>query len=223
LETLHEDNVLNRFLNIVQETPNSKNAIGVNLSVQNGISFLVLNEVSSKKVIKFQDFNLQNVLTLMLNDPIREKLIENFKNKYPEIYNELESNSYDIYGTLCAILELDEKNFEGLSNKAFEFHGNGGLKIDMNFSDAGFDYTALIGSVISFKLAGVDTHYLAYSIFEAYGDMTILTLNQLKTKFKIDNFVMMGDMFENSIIYSRILSKFQLSKPFFSKDIAFDD
>ena len=223
LEPLHKENVLNRFLNIVQETPNPKNAIGVNLSVQNGISFLVLNEVASKKVINFQEFHLQNVLTLMLNDPIREKLIENFKNKYPEIYNELESNNYDIYGTLCAILELDEKNFESLSDKAFEFHGNGGLKIDMNFSDDGFDYTALIGSVISFKLAGVDTHYLAYSIFEAYGDMTILTLNQLKTKFKIDNFVLMGDMFENSIIYSRILSKFQLSKPFFSKDIAFDD
>jgi hypothetical protein len=223
LKNLNEDKVLNRFLNIVQETPDSKNAIGANLSVKNGISFTVLNEVSSKKVISFQEFQLNDILLEMLNDPIRNKLIKNFANKYPEKYEDLKSNDYDIYGTLCVILDLNVKSFESLSDKALEFHGNGGLKIDMNFKDGGFDYSSLIGSVISFKLAEVDTHYLAYSIFEAYGDMAIATLNQLKTKFKITNFVMMGDMFENSIIYSRILSKFQLSNPFFSKDIAFDD
>ena len=223
LENLNEDNVLNRFLNIVQETPNSKNAIGANLSVKNGISFTVLNEVASKKVINFEEFNLKEVLLQMLNDPIRNKLIKNYASKFPEKYEDLKSNDYDLYGTLCVLLDLKEKNFESLSDKALEFHGNGGLKIDMNFKDGNFDYSALLGSVISFRLADVDTHYLAYSIFEAYGDMTITTLNQLKKKFKIENFVMMGDMFENSIIYSRILSKFQLSNPFFSKDIAFDD
>jgi len=223
LEKLDDDSVVNRFLNIVKETTNPKNAIAANLSVKNGISFLVLNEVASKKVINFDTFNLQDVLAKMSNDTTRVKLLENFKNKFPKIFNDLETNAYDIYGTLCVILELEEKSFESLSDKSFEFHGNGGLKIDMNFTDDGFDYSSLIGSVISFKLAGVDTHYLAYSIFEAYGDMAITTLNQLKTKFKIENCIMMGDMFENSIIYSRILSKFQLSNPFFSKDIAFDD
>ena len=183
----------------------------------------MLNEVASKKVINFEEFNLKEVLLQMLNDPIRNKLIKNYANKYPEKYEDLKSNDYDVHGTLMCILDLDVKNFESLSDKALEFHGNGGLKIDMNFTDGGFDYSSLLGSVISFRLADVDTHYLAYSIFEAYGDMTIATLNQLKKKFKIDNFVMMGDMFENSIIYSRILSKFQLSNPFFSKDIAFDD
>lgn len=223
LENLDEDKVLNRFLNIVKETPNPKNAIGVSLSATNGISFLVLNEVASKKVITFDEFNLKDVLLDMLNDPIRGKLLKNYAEKFPTQYEKLKSNEYDIYGTLCEILDLKEKNFESLSDKAFEFHGNGGLKIDMNFKEGGFDYSSLIGSVISFKLADVDTHYLAYSVFEAYGDMIISTLNQLKTKFKISNFVMMGDMFENSIIYSRILSKFQLSHPHFSKSIAFDD
>ena len=223
LENLHEDKVLNRFLNIVQETPNTKNAIGVNLSVKNDISFIVQNEVASKKVISFQEFNLQEVLIKMINDPIRNKLITNYANKFPEKYEDLKSNDYDVYGALCVLLDIKGKNFESLSDKALEFHGNGGLKIDMNFTDAGFDYSSLLGSVISFKLADVDTHYLAYSVFEAYGDMVITTLNQLKTKFKIDNIVMMGDMFDNSIIYSRILSKYQLSNPFFSKDIAFDE
>ena len=66
-------------------------------------------------------------------------------------------------------------------------------------------------------------HYLAYSIFEAFADMSITTLNQLKSKFKCENFVMMGDMFQNSVLYSRILSKFQLSNPYFSKSFAIND
>ncbi|MDC0932625.1 hydrogenase [Arcobacteraceae bacterium] len=223
LENLDEDRVLNRFLNIVNETPKPELAIAANLSVKNGISFIVKTEVASKKAITFQDFHLETVLLEMLNDPIRNKLIRNYAKKFPDKYENLKSGNYDIFGTLCVILDLEETSFESLSDKALEFHGNGGLKIDMNFKDSGFDYSSLLGSVISFKIADVDTHYLAYSVFEAYGDMIISTLNQLKTKFKIDNFVMMGDMFENSIIYSRILSKFQLSKPFFSKDIAFDE
>ena len=93
----------------------------------------------------------------------------------------------------------------------------------MNFNDDGFDFVSFFGSIMSFKLANTDTHYLAYSVFEAFGDMSITTLNQLKTKFKIDNFIIMGDMFDNSVLYSRILSKFGANKPFFSKYYALDD
>ncbi len=104
-----------------------------------------------------------------------------------------------------------------------EFRGNGGLKIDMHYIEGGFDYVSLVGSVMSFKLAETDEHYLAYSIFEAFGDLAISTLNQLKTKFKIHNFIMLGDMFDNSVLYSRILSKFGMQKPYFSKSYALDD
>jgi len=93
----------------------------------------------------------------------------------------------------------------------------------MNYLNNGFDYVSFIGSIMSFKLAATDNHYLAYSIFEAFGDMAISTLNQLKEKLKIENFIMMGDMFDNSILYSRILSKFAMSKPHFSKSYALDD
>ncbi len=67
-----------------------------------------------------------------------------------------------------------------------------------------------------------ENHHLAYSIFEAYGDMTISTLNQLKQKFKIDNFILFGDIFSNTILFNRVLSKFTISKPYFSRSIALD-
>jgi len=224
LLNLDSDKAINRFLNISKEAGYEKNSIGVSLSNKDGISFMLANTAGVKKVIKFQPFRLGNVLEYMSKDENKSKLLSNFAKKYPQIMQELsQNNEYGMFETITAILELEEKSFESMSDKALEFHGNGGLKIDTNFSDEGFDYISFIGSIMSFKLAGVDEHYLAYSIFEALGDMAVLTLSQLKIKFKVDNFIMMGDMFENSVLYSRILSKLQLNHPYFSKGFALDE
>ena len=224
LEELSDEPDLNRFLNISKEAGFVKNAIGASLSLEHGISFMATNELGSKKVLKVQPFVLSEVLELMRADEKKSKLLVNFEKEYPEVIEEMNSNpNYGMFETIASILELKHKGFEAVSDKSFEFRGNGGLKIDMFFNDTGFDYVSFIGSIMSFKLAGSDEHYLAYSIFEAIGDMTINSLNQLKTKFKIDNFVMTGSMFENSVLYSRILSKFQLSNPYFSQLFALDD
>ena len=224
LQDLDSDNVINRFLNISKEAGFENGSIAANLSTRNSISFVVSNEVGAKKVINFQEFKAKDVLDLMNQDETKSRLLSNFTKKYPTIMEELANNNdYDMFETIATILELNDKSFDGVSDKSLEFHGNGGLKIDANFNDDGFDYPSFIGSIMSFKLADTDEHYLAYSAFEAFGDMTISTLNQLKAQFKINNFVMMGDMFENSVLYSRILSKFELSKPYFSKGFALDD
>ena len=224
LEELNDDTVLNRFLNISQEAGFVSNSIGASLSVKNGISFMVSNRVEAKKVLSFQPFVLQDVMKLMREDDKKQKLLVNFEKTYPDIIKELDENGeYGLFETLACILELSSRTFEAVSDKSLEFRGNGGLKIDTFFNDNGFDYVSFIGSIMSFKLAGTEEHYLAYSTYEALGDMTISTLNQLKTKHKINNFVMMGDMFENSVLHSRIISKFSLSNPYFSKGFALDD
>ncbi|MBU1659084.1 hydrogenase [bacterium] len=224
LQNLDADNVINRFLNISKEAGFEKASLGASLSTRNGISFLLSNETGNKKVINFQPFRLKDVLELMHQDENKSRLLPNFAKKYPQIMEEFSKNdAYGLFETIAAILELKEKSFESLSDKSLEFHGNGGVKIDTNFGDNGFDYVSFIGSIMSFKLANTKEHYLAYSLFEALGDMAIATLSQLKTKFKINNFVMMGDMFENSVLYSRILSKFQQNNHYFSKGFALDD
>jgi hydrogenase maturation factor HypF (carbamoyltransferase family) len=224
LENLDEDNTINRFLNLCNDANYENVAIGANLSYTNGISFLAKTEVATKKVITFQDFILEELIQQMKDDEIRSKLLSNFSTKYEDRMRKLEeSNGIDLFETLCIILDIPKPSFESLSDKALEFRGNGGLKVDIDFSDDKIDYSSIVGSVMSFILAGADTHYIAYSIFEAYGDMTISTLNQLKKTFKINNIIMMGDMFENSVLYSRILSKYQLANPFFSKQFALDD
>ena len=224
LEALDDDAVINRFLNISKEAGFVGSSIGASLSAEHGISFLVSSRVEAKRVLSFQGFRLGDVLAAMQADDKKQKLLLNFEKTYPDIIKEMSENSeYNLFEALATIFELESKTFESVSDKSLEFHGNGGLKIDTFFNEDGFDYVSFLGSIMSFKLAGTDEHYLAYSTFEALGDMTISTLNQLKTKHKIQNFVMMGNMFENSVLHSRILSKFQLSNPYFSKGYAIDD
>jgi len=224
LINFNEDKQLNRFLNIANEMGNKNEAIGAYISVTNGISFMASTDVGEQKVLKFQEFNLEQLLINMKNDENKSKLLNNFTKKYEKIIEILEENTkFNMFEALSVVLELDEYSFEALSDKSLEFRGNGGLKIDMNFNEDGFDFVSFFGSIMSFKLADTDNHYLAYSIFEAFGDMSISTMNQLKNKLKIENFIIMGDMFENSILYSRILSKFSTNNPFFSKYYALDD
>jgi len=226
LENLHNDKQVNRFLNIAKEANFTNGVIGANLSTT-GINFMVSNEIDSRKVIKFQEFKLADFFFGVHNDGIRVKLIGNFYDKYPHIEEKLDQLvNTDLFSLICILLDIEYKEnyaFEALCDKSFEFRGNGGLKIDTHYNSEGFDYTSFLCSLISFRLAGAETHYIAYSIFEAFGDMAITTLNQLKEKFKIDNIIMQGDMFANSVLYSRILSKYQLANPYFAKAIALDN
>ena len=221
LSSLNENSVLNRFLNIAQEAA-IKRALGVNLSAENSISFLVTDKDQTNIALNFGKFDLKKILDEFAEK--KPKLLSNLNEKYPQLLNELNQNpQYDFFEALSIILELDDKGYDSLSNKSLEFHGNGGLRIDTFFKEDGFDFASFVGSVISFKLGGSDDHYLAYSIFEALADMAISALNQLKDKYKISNFIMMGNMFENSVLHSRIISKFSQANPYFPKALPIDD
>ncbi|MDX9744180.1 MAG: hypothetical protein RBT59_10205 [Arcobacteraceae bacterium] len=153
------------------------------------------------------------------NDANKSQLLINFEKKHPHIIEKLfATQTNDLFEAIAIILELND-SFERVSDKSLEFRGNGGVKMDTNFTDGGMDYGAFLSTMMSFKLADTPNAYLAYSVFESLADMIISILHQLNTTFKNEHFIMMGNMFENSVVYSRILSKFSLSNPYFSKEI----
>jgi hypothetical protein len=220
---LSGDKVLNRFLNITRDAGFYKNALGVCMSSQNGVAFVLSGAKEDRAVLSFIPFVFSEVWLCMESDEVRSRLLVNFAKKHPQIYKELKEGDFNLFETLCVVLGLNEHSFEALSDKSLEFHGNGGLKFDMFFNENGFDYMAFLASVMSFRIAEENTAYLAYSIFEAFADMAMNTLSQLKQKFLTEHFVLFGDMFANSVLLSRILSKFQTQNPYFSKQFALDD
>ncbi|WP_456394111.1 hydrogenase [Nitratifractor sp.] len=221
LEPLHEDPLLNRFLNIAAEAGFDE-AIGAALSRRHGIAFPLMNFEGLRKAIAFAPFNKEATIAAMMGDERRRTLLERFASAFPETSVRLAEEDLGLFEVIAMILGLESADYETLMEKALEFHGNGGLKIDMNFTEEGFDYAAMLGSIMSFRLAGTEPHYLAYSVFEAFGDMAVSVLGQLKREFKIDRFILQGDLLGNPVLLSRILSKFQISTPYLSTRIALD-
>jgi len=220
LKNLNENKLINRFLNILDEA-NFNSAVGIYLNTKK-ISFLIKNEIGVKEVLKIDNFDNLDVFKEFEKDEIRNKLLNNFKNKFSKIYDEITTKELSFFEVIAKIIEI-EGDFEEVSDKSLEFLGNGGLKIDFGFEDEKFDYVSLLGSLMSFKLAGVENHYLAYSFFEGLGDFSINIANQLKNKFKIKEITFFGEMLSNNVLYSRILSKSGLNSPYFAQLIAFDE
>ncbi len=61
LTNLNEKRDINRFLNIADSIECKNNAIGAYLSVKNGISFMVSNDIGCQKAITIDDFSLERV------------------------------------------------------------------------------------------------------------------------------------------------------------------
>lgn len=214
LDNLNSNQLFNRFLNIKNEA-NFEEVIGINFDTTN-ISFLHTKGNETKEIIAFQKFELNRVVNSIKDK--NSKLYKNFAMKFPDIIKNLESyNDLDFFSTISLILNLDQFSFETLSDKSCEFRGNGGMKLDTYFDEEGFDYRSFIASVMVFLLAESRKSHIAYSVFESLADMGIYVANQLSNKLGTKNFIVMGDIFSNNILYGRILTKFSISKPFFSK------
>ncbi len=150
---------------LAQNSSFGKKAIGVHFDTR--LYFLYYNEKNIITVIPPNPFNpkelFKNISTLREGS---DRLVENFRQKFPKIYRELlelkETSS--IFEVVAIILELEEKSLESLLNRALEFMGKGGIKIDMNVRDNRFDNYAFLASIMSYRIAGADESLIAFSI-----------------------------------------------------------
>ena len=218
LQNYNDDTVINRFINIQKEFGLNKGSIGLYANTQE-ISFVATSPSKTGRILEFNHFDANTELELLLSK--RAKLIDNFNEKFPNILN-TDMTNFTLFEVIATILDL-EPTFEALSDKSLEFRGNGGVKIDTKYKNDLFDYGAFIGSIISFRLAGTPTHYIAYSVFESLADFFIIIYQESKSKIKVDDFIIFGDMFSNNVLYSRILSKMSVKKPYFSQMFALDE
>jgi hypothetical protein len=136
-----------------------------------------------------------------------DRLMENVQKKFPEIFGvitELEESNATLFEATAMILGLEEKSFEGVMKEALKFIGKGGLQIDMKVDDNRFNHIAFLSSIISYKIAGVDSVYLSYSIFESFGDYFSELLNEIKSKTKASEIVLCGSYFAGQSLFSRL-------------------
>ncbi|WP_300369420.1 hypothetical protein [Hydrogenimonas sp.] len=139
-----------------------------------------------------------------------DQLVANFESKYPKLAERLfgSEGARNIFEAAAVIMDLPEKDFDAIGREAMKFQGKGGLQIDTKVDGNRFDPYAFAASLISYRLAGVESVLLAYSIFESFGDYVVEIASQLKVKAKAEHIVLCGRAFGNPSLFSRVQKKF---------------
>ncbi len=148
-----------------------------------------------------------------------DRLVKNFRVRFPALYDRLDSLSgeIDLFAVTAILLELEEESFEGISAEALSFLGKGGMQIDTRVKDNRFDDYAFLASIMSYRISGVESDILAYSIYESFGDYIAEIVNQLMEKTKADTLTLSGTTFANQSLWGRIQRNLALKNPLLNK------
>lgn len=186
-------------------------------------SFLYYDAKQVIRVVPVKKFEIENLLERISS--LREgsdRLVINFKNKFADTYEQIEQlqskSDATVFEAASVILGLKSQGFEAVSREALHFVGKGGMQIDMHVSDNRFDHVAFLASLISYRLAGVDSVLLSYSIFESFGDYFNDILTQIMGKTKAEHVVLCGTAFANQSLFSRMQRNLKLVPPFVNKN-----
>ncbi|NOZ90386.1 MAG: hypothetical protein GXO60_03765 [Epsilonproteobacteria bacterium] len=150
-----------------------------------------------------------------------DRLVLNYQKHFPDIYERLNnlSGDSDIFTITAIMLGLKDESFEGISAKALEFMGKGGIQIDTHVKDNRFDNYAFLASIMSYKIAGVEASLICYSIFESFGDYIGEIGTQLLSKTKLNSITFTGETFANQALFARIQRHLGMRKLLFPQNL----
>lgn len=150
------------------------------------------------------------------------RLVNNFKNTFPELYNKIEQLQFNAGGHICDIAKLwsmasvfiglyegDDalKACETLEATAIEFGGKSGPRIDYKIisTEEGYrlDFRLAIRSAMSFKLAGLDDYLLSFGFIDSLADFIAQQAEDSDSNVGIDGVVISGNLFENRQLLMR--------------------
>ncbi len=191
-----------------------QDAVGVHFDDR--LHFLYYNQKEVIDVVPPQTFEADNLFENIskLRDG-SDRLVENFKKEYYALYERINSitGEKNLFEITAILLELEDESFEGISSKALEFMGKGGLQIDTKMSDNRFNDYAFLASIMSYKLTNAENSLLCYSIYESFGDYIAEIVNQLMNKTKATTLTLSGKSFANQSLWGRIERNLSLKKP----------
>ncbi len=171
------------------------------------------------KPIEFNNTNLWEHISRLREGS--DRLVQNYKAKFPETYNELEKieGEADIFKIASIIIGLKEHSLDAISKEALNFYGKGGIAIDTKIEDESFDGYAFLASIMSYKIADVEPSMLCYSIYESFGDYIGEIVSQISNSIKSKTMALSGETFANQALFARIQKRLGLYNPYFNKNL----
>ena len=169
-----------------------------------------------------------------------KKLVENFKNKFPEhfeaisaiAFNEKEFNVYKLWGIVAIVLGYSKetnltKAAKVLEESASLFLGTKGPRIDYKLkrvdSKVYIDPLMTIRTAMSFKLAGVDKLTLSYGCVESFVEFISSQFDDIKDEMKSDAVVATGSLLQNRHLFSKLSKEVSINHNlYFNKELPID-
>lgn len=204
------------------------NLAGIYLSKESRDKFVFYTEKIGVMNYVNLNFNFDSFSRLLERistaEEVAEKLIKNYKNTYPEIFEVIENrtferetlNVYKLLGVISYLLgfykgdSLIEAS-ETLLKNATNFLGKKGPSIDfkpIKVDDRYYlDIDKTIRSCMSFKLAGSDPEILSFGILESLATFASDIVDNIHTDLRIDGVFIGGDLFTNKPLLEKSASK----------------
>jgi len=162
--------------------------------------------------------------TIKKIDGSGERLIENFKLKFDELYEELIEHKFNnentqpltqLFATISLILGLSKSTSIKeasltLEATAIEFGGKSGPRIDYKVKKIDGIYTLdlikAVSSAVSFKLAGVDNYLISFGLLDSLADFLATQAGEADANISVNALFLSGDVFENRQLLLRTLN-----------------
>ena len=190
-------------------------SIGIYLSMKSSQSCIAVNLPSKgvTPIIKVPNVlnDFENCLNDIANiDENTPRLIENYKKKFPEVFETApmleNTDGFETILNLTAHM-IGLKDVHEFEAKAIEFNAKSGINVDfvvvkidgMNY----LDYRRVVQSIMSYKMAGVESNMLAFSFYESLSEFIADNVSKIKSEMGARDVVLCGDLFANSTLLAK--------------------
>ena len=166
-----------------------------------------------------------------------QRLVENFKNGFPELYEKIEKQEFKTHTDISDLTKLwsmaavfiglydgDDalQSCEILESTAIEFGGKSGPRIDYKVisTEEGYqlDLRLAIRSAMSFKLAGLDDYLLSFGFIDSLADFIAQQAEDSDANIGINGVTLSGGLFENRQLLMRAYNALSVNYPIYRNE-----
>ena len=165
------------------------------------------------------------------------RLVNNFRNAFPELYEKVEELRFNTASNISDIAKLwsmaavfiglyegedAAKACETLESTAIEFGGKSGPRIDYKVisTEQGYqlDFRLAIRSAMSFKLAGLDDYLLSFGFIDSLADFIAQQAEDSDANIGIKGVALSGNLFENRQLLMRTYNALSVNYPIYRNE-----
>jgi hypothetical protein len=227
---------------VVEKALESKSLCGIHLSCENVSQLFSFSpKIGYTPMVLFQDKDISQPKDMLeaiatMNES-GTRLIHNFKNTFPELYEKIEQTEFHTNTELTGISKLwslaavfiglyegvdARKAMETLEATAIEFNGKSGPRIDYKIisSEQGYqlDLRLAIRSAMSFKLAGLDDYLLSFGFIDSLADFIAQQAENADANIGIDGVTLSGSLFQNRQLLMRTYNGLSVNYPIYRNE-----